>query len=361
MESKEQMAMNLNIIRNKEFKKLFICTTITWIIIMTILLISSRMPDADFHSVLKFYIIFAIIFYVLFILALYLVLNAHYNRIRRITLEVEQMSRGNFGKLAENLKVGDIDILEFQLYQMSKRVQVSLEQANQDKNIVKGTISGLSHQFKTPITVMRTFNDLLLEGAITDTTVAVEFITKSSAQLDKLERLVQMFLKLSKIESGITLINKSNNDINDTIHKIILSLREKAYKKEQSITFENSENNMIAFYDKEWLFEAIYNIVDNAIEYTPSKGYIKIYVSKAETHLRIEIEDNGIGIGENDIPHVFDIFYQGASAKKQNTNSSGIGLALTKLIVDKHAGILKIDSCIGVGTKVTLILPHSEP
>lgn len=350
MESEEQMAMNLNTIKSTEFRKLFICISSVWILIMSTLFFI-------IGTSLNFFIFGAALVYVLMVLALYFILDVHFNRIRSITLKIEQISRGSYEDLIENQREEDIDVLEFQLYQMSRRIQARLEQANKDKLLIKGSLSGLSHQFKTPITVMRTFNDLLLEGAIEDVTVATEFVAKSAVQLDKLERLVLMILKLSKIEAGITLINKSENDINSTLQEIIRSLNEKAHKKQHTVTFKKMADVNPAFYDNEWLFEAIYNIVDNAIEYTPPGGEILIHVDRAETHVRIEVQDNGEGIGKDDLSHVFETFYQGETAKKQNIHSTGIGLALSKLIVEKHSGIIKIDSSKGLGTKVTILLP----
>lgn len=350
MESEEQMAMNLNTIKSAEFKKLFFCISLAWIIIMSTLFFAIGTS----HS---FFICGAVLLYMLMVLALYFILASHFNKIRNITLKIERISSGNYEDLNENQREEDIDVLEFQIYQMSRRVQARLEQANKDKLLIKGTLSGLSHQFKTPITVMRTFNDLLLEGAIEDVVVATEFVAKSAIQLDKLERLIQMILRLSKIEAGITLINKSENDINSTLQEIIRSLNEKAYKKQHTVTLEKMADANPAYYDNEWLFEAIYNIVDNAIEYTPPGGKIQIHVDRAETHFRIEVQDNGEGITEDDLYHVFETFYQGEIAKKQNIHSTGVGLALSKLIVEKHSGIIKIDSSKGVGTKVTILLP----
>ncbi len=350
MESEEQMAMNLNTIKSTEFRKLFFCISSAWILIMSTLFFI-------IGSGLNFFIYGAALLYMLMVLALYFILDTHFNRIRNITLKIEQISRGSYEDMIENQREEDIDVLEFQIYQMSRRVQARLEQANKDKLLIKGTLSGLSHQFKTPITVMRTFNDLLLEGAIEDVAVAMEFVAKSAVQLDKLERLVHMILKLSRIEAGITLLSKSENVINFTLQEIICSLKEKAHKKQHTVTLEKMADAKPAFYDNEWLFEAIYNIVDNAIEYTPQGGKILIHTERSETHLKIEVEDNGEGIAKDDIYHVFETFYQGETAKKQNIHSTGIGLALSKLIVEKHSGIIKIHSSKGVGTKVTILLP----
>ena len=348
--------MNFDIIRNKEFRAILVTSTILLVITLGL----SALKIRSIHKILmpySFNIMLHCLCYIGFIVSIYLIMNSHYRKIKEITLEVEQMSRGCFGKLTENQKVGDIDILEFQLYQLSKRIQAEREQVNNNSNLIKGTVSGLWHQLKTPVAVIRTFNDLLLEGALDEREVAEEFIEKSSEQIDKLERLVHMFLKLSKLEAGVALINKANNNINTTIEKIVQALSEKALTKKLKLSFDNRDS-IIAFYDAEWIYEAIYNIVDNAVEYTPLDGVINISVKKSETHIKIEVEDNGIGIEKVELPKIFDIFYQGETAKKYNVNSTGIGLALTKLIIDKHAGIIKVDGYKATGTKFTILLPN---
>lgn len=341
--------MLLKTLRNREFRVLFSCITISFALVVLILL--------QLHPS-RIYIFSVLSIYVLCIVVVFYHMSIHFKRLRKITLEIEQISRGDFSGFHENQNENDIDILEYQLYQLSKRVDAGIAQADRDKAMVRALLSGLSHQFKTPITVMRTFNDLLLEGAVENREIAQEFLSKSSIQLDKLEKLVSMFLKLSKIETGITLINKKNNNLSNTVEEIVRSLDQKLLRKKLSLVFITNNSIINTFYDADWLFEAIYNILDNAIEYTPVGGQIKITVSSNETHSRIEIWDNGIGIDEKDLPRITEIFYQSERSKKQNPHASGIGLALTKLIIDRHSGILKFDSKPGTGTRVTVLLPN---
>ncbi len=343
--------MNINLLGNREFKILTASATITFFITLLAAFAAFTMKLS-----FNFLGIVLLLSYITLILILCLVMNSHYNKIKTITLEIERISRGGFGGLAENQKLGDVDILEFQLYQLSKRLKADQERNAKDKALIKETMSGLSHQLKTPLAVIRTYNDLLLEGAIRDITVAEDFISRSSEQIDKLERIVHMFLKVSKIEAGVALIKKSNNSINSTIEKIVLSLSEKAHVKNQTLTFERVDP-LIVFYDSEWMYEAIYNVIDNALEYTQSHGCVTVSIKKADTHVKIEIQDTGIGIDQKDIPYIFNIFYQGEKAKKQNVSSSGIGLALTKLIIDRHSGVIKVKSKLGCGTRFTIILP----
>ncbi len=356
MEAKEQMGMNFDIIRNREFKTILIASTILLAITLGLSTLNSKSLHNIFipHSI---NIALHCLCFIGFIILIYLTMNSHYKKIKEITLEVEQMSRGSFGKLTENQKVGDVDILEFQLYQLSKRLQAQQEQVSNNSKLIKSTVSGLSHQLKTPVAVIRTFNDLLLEGALDEKAVAEEFIEKSSEQIDKLERLIYMFLKLSRLEAGVALINKASNNVCETIEKIVQALSEKALTKKIQLGFDNN-NTIFGFYDAEWLYEAVYNIVDNAVKYTPFDGVINISVKKSETHVKIVVEDNGIGIEKDELPKIFDIFYQGEKAKRYNVSSTGIGLALTKLIIEKHAGVIKVDSYTGIGTKFTILLPN---
>lgn len=338
--------MMLATLRNAEFKLIIIIISAVFAILLGLCI----------YLYNPFYTLILIIAYIIIITSTLVILNNHYKHIREITLEVEKVTRGEFKLEGNNFKDGDLHILEFQLYQMSKRIVATIEDAYKEKQILKNAISGLSHQFKTPISVMRTYTDLLLDGAIEDLEVGREFLEKSSLQLDKLERLVLMFLKLSRLEAGISLITKTYNQIDKTCTDILIALSPKISQKNIEVEF-NAESTYL-HYDAEWLFEALYNIVDNAIQYTPKGGRISILISKTETLTKVEVVDSGIGICEEDIPKVFERFYQGKNAKMGYPNSTGIGLSLAKLIIDKHGAIIKIKSQQGKGTTVIVTLPN---
>lgn len=287
------------------------------------------------------------------------VLKTMYSFIKKLTYNAERIVEGNFNVAISNEKEGDISKLSFQFNQMSKRLKRTLDQLRGEKAFLKDMISNISHQLKTPLASLKMFNELLLEGAVDEKEVAQEFLNRNAIQIDRMEWLIQSLLKITRLETGVIELNKKEYNLSVTIVNEVNSLMFNAKNKNQELELEYKDDYIFLEHDRRWLGEAVRNIIKNSIDYTPENGKIKIDMEERESLIRIQIEDNGIGIHEKDIPKIFDRFYQGKNTHRNNEkrNGTGIGLSLSKIIVEKHGGYIEVESKLGEGSRFIIIFP----
>ena len=222
-----------------------------------------------------------------------------------------------------------------------------------EKNEIKSLISDIAHQLKTPLTNMKIYSEFLQDENLLEED-RIEFNKVIMLSLDKLCFLVESMIKMSRLESSIINLHKRPSEINESILSAITQLYKKAQLKNIKIEFSPKENIKLN-YDKKWTTEAIFNIIENAIKYSHKDSTIFINVEKYEIFTRIDIKDEGIGISEEEIPKIFKRFYRGSNVL--NEEGIGIGLYLSREIVTKQGGYIKVKSYKN-GSIFSIFLPN---
>ena len=182
----------------------------------------------------------------------------------------------------------------------------------------------------------------------------MELIDSILEQTNKLEFLIQSLVKLSRLENGIIAVHPKEEEINSIFHAMKEQFREKVKEKNQKFTIHMTDDKT-AYFDLKWTIEAISNIVDNAIKYTPNNGTIEIWAVEYEMFLKIDIKDNGIGIREEEISKIFQRFYR--SVQVSNEPGGGIGLYLCREIIQAENGYIKVKSEPEKGSTFSVFLP----
>ena len=217
-----------------------------------------------------------------------------------------------------------------------------------EKEMVYNLVSDISHQLKTPLTSIQILLDNLNESKNMDEATRNRFIFEVSRKAESMNWLIKSLLKLSKIDAKAVEFKDENVNLNSMLEEIVNNLEIMAEVKNISIKLNTKENVNVVL-DFAWNKEAIQNIVKNAIEH--SKSTVKITLSDNKVYSKIEIEDNGEGISKKDIKHIFDRFYKSSNASE---DSIGIGLALSKSIIEKQNGYIGVESKEGIGTKFVI-------
>ncbi|MBU5485566.1 sensor histidine kinase [Clostridium sp. MSJ-11] len=319
--------------------------------------ISSTSSLNNFYKTIKFnFFILTLTLSIAILLLLLNTFNKLHHSIKEFSLGTDKIMDGSFDLRLPYNDESQLAMLAFNFNQMSKRLELTLNSLKKEKNHLKDMISNISHQFKTPLSSLLAFNELLLDGAMDDKEICLEFLNRSNVQLKRMEWLIQSLLKISRLEAEVIHINKNFEDIYFTLIGTVNSFKMKFIEKNQVIKLDLIPNMSLP-HDKEWLGEAIGNIVNNAIEYTPNGKEISIFMEETETLVRIVIKDSGVGISEDELPLIFDKFFRGASSRNSFKNSSGIGLALSKLVIEKHGAFIQVDSNLNEGTSFTLTFP----
>lgn len=218
-------------------------------------------------------------------------------------------------------------------------------------------ISSVCHELKTPISGIKAFVEMLLEGDVTDADERRELYGFIDAQLDRLTRLVHNLLNLARIESGVLKVQRDDCELNDLLRKGLGVVQPAAEEKQIRLISELSELYVAVHVDPDLLGQAVINLLSNAIKYTPEGGEVRLKSRMEDGRALIEVRDTGLGIPEEALPHIFDRFYR-VPENNRAAAGTGLGLALVKYIVTElHNGEVRVDSTVEVGTCFTVVLP----
>lgn len=235
--------------------------------------------------------------------------------------------------------------LKFQLEAIGHHIQLLQEEARAEKESTKEMVSDISHQLKTPVAALDTCFSILLRNNLSQTEQQ-EFRVRCRSALDGLETLLQSLLEISKLETGLIQLDQKTLPIMDTIISAVNRTYPKAAEKGIELIFDCDESleHCALMQDKRWLGEAIINVLDNAIKYSPEHSKITIRLQKRTGFVRIEIEDQGIGIPQSEYHKIFQRFYRGTAPEVREKSGTGIGLYLSRQIIEQHGGTITVAS-----------------
>lgn len=224
----------------------------------------------------------------------------------------------------------------------------SREKEKLDKEFLRDTLQDISHQLKTPIASMTVFNDLLMDNKIDSEEERNRILTENGRQLDRMDKLVKSMLKMARLDADSVIFDMQSRCLFDTIDMALSGISHRIIENNYTIN-KNCDKDIMLVHDADWLAEAFCNIITNAADHMDRDGVIDIDVSRNDICTRISIKDNGHGISEEELPHIFERFHKGAN--NTNPNSVGIGLALTKAIVMGQNGTVSVRSREGEYTE----------
>ena len=209
-------------------------------------------------------------------------------------------------------------------------------------------VTDISHQLKTPVAGLKACFEILNQGDLSSEEEE-EFLEQCTKQLGGLEALVGSLVNISRMETGMIEIHREPADILETLVAAVNRVYLKAQEKQIAIEFEETEDleATVIPHDVKWICEAFINILENAVKYSPSNTQIRIRMMKRTTFLRIELEDQGMGIPREDYHKIFKRFYRGESEEVRKQEGSGVGLYLTREILERHGGSVTVSSRYG--------------
>lgn len=221
-----------------------------------------------------------------------------------------------------------------------------IENEFRTKEFLKDTISDISHQLKTPLAALNIYNGIL-QSETENLPEIKEFTILSEQELDRIEALVQNLLKIARLDAGTIILEKNFEDVSDMMHDIEQHFAYRA-KQEQKELILSGDDGIMLFCDREWMIEAVSNLVKNAFDHTDEGKHICVEWKQMSDMLQIVVQDNGCGIHSEDVYHIFKRFYRSRFSK--DTQGIGLGLPLAKTIVELHGGNIKVDSVLGKGS-----------
>lgn len=243
-----------------------------------------------------------------------------------------------------------LSALESRLAHYLAASTVSARKVAAEKETLKALIGDISHQTKTPISNILLYTQLLREQP--DSYACLEAL---ECQTKKLQSLIDALVKTSRLETGVIALHPEPGNLQTVMDSAAAQLRPKAAAKGIEITLEPVDVD--AVFDQKWTEEALHNLLDNAVKYTPSGGQVWISATVYPMFSAVHVQDNGPGIAEAEQAKVFQRFYRGAA--HQNEEGVGVGLYLVRQIAEGQGGYIKVNSAPGGGSTFSLYLPRS--
>ncbi len=290
---------------------------------------------------------FALVLIVFFILSL----NRIYSRIRKISEGAEAAVEGDFQPLEGGREEGDMGFLISQFNLMTQRLSENVQTSKAEKLFLKRLITDISHQLKTPLASLIMFNDILKNDLTISEKERSTFITESKNQLDRIDWLIKNLLKMAKLEAGVVEFKKEIAPIDKSLQKSLTGLKYFADEKNINISV-TGDRNIYVNHDVSWTVEAFSNIIKNCIEHSTIGGIVEINWEENSVFLEVVISDRGMGIPSEELPRIFDRFYKGPNSC--NPTNIGIGLYITKNIIEGQGGAIYVSSEPGKGTKFSI-------
>jgi signal transduction histidine kinase len=279
--------------------------------------------------------------------------------IRRLTGAARELSEGHLDvRVTPRSATPEVAELSEAFNAMAERLQRSIEFIRKDRDRSRDFLADVSHELRTPIAALRTFNELMGEEEHMDEATRNEFIEQSRQQIDRLDWLATNLLELSKLESGLVLLDLRPDDlravVENTVQQQMPSAERKGVKLEMTVPHEPLRQ----LHDPQRLGQVLGNLIGNAIKFTPAGGRVDVSLEATDEGAEMRVVDTGVGIDPQELPMVFDRFYRGAQAHESRASGSGLGLSIVRQIVEMHDGRIAITSTPGVGTQVSVALPR---
>jgi len=275
--------------------------------------------------------------------------------IQVLTKAAENMERGDLGVKVKPSGPEELILLAEAFNNMSNRIQSFVSE-------LRAFVANASHELRTPLTAIKLRTEALREGALEEPDVAKRFLGEIDSEIDRLVRMVNDMLDLSRMEAGLENGQRSVLNLGTIAHEVYEIFCIRANRDEINLNLDIDAGLLPVKGNEDQLRRVFYNLVENAIKYTPSGGQVEILLRPGpnNSNVRLLVRDTGPGISSDHLPHVFERFYRAETLQQPRPGTargSGLGLAIAKSIIESHGGKIGVSSQVGKGTTLWADLP----
>lgn len=337
----------MKLFANKEIKRFFL----TLSVILTGLLVLSEGVLWFGYHVLSVWIPVLII---LAGVAIWIAALGYFRRQNRLledaVTQIHLYLDGNVDARIECNEEGELYTLFHSVNSMAAILNAHAANELREKEFLKDTIFDISHQLKTPLAALNIYNGLLQDETESLSEVK-EFAALSEQELDRIEMLVQSLLKITRLDAGAIVFEKTEENVAEMMKDVELHFAYRAGMEQKQIVLSGADDITMVC-DRDWMIEAMDNLVKNALDHTKTGDTVHVEWQTGSSALQIRVRDNGCGIHPEDLYHIFKRFYRSRFSKDQQ--GIGLGLPLAKAIIEAHSGTIEVDSELNVGTTFTI-------
>ena len=337
----------MKILANRKIKFLF-CSILSCILVFV--LISTVLVNLDVRNTVYYIIFCSVCMGAAILLFCYGYFKEQHKIMENAISQITEYISGNKEVTIECNDEGELYRLFHEVNSLVAILNAHAENEKSAKKFLRNTISDISHQLKTPLAALNIYNGII-QGEAEELPTIQEFSQLSEQELDRIETLVQSLLKITKLDAGTIILEKSLENVSELAKNIKKHFLFRAEQEGKEICLSGNEEIKLLC-DRNWIIEAISNLVKNALDHTEKGGLIRIEWRAFTSIVQISVKDNGSGIHPDDLYHIFKRFYRSRFSK--DTQGIGLGLSLTKAIVEAHNGTIEVDSTVGMGTSFTI-------
>ena len=337
----------MKIFVNRKIKRLFhgILLCVLFFTLIAVLLMEFEVRNAAVYTIVCFLLMSAAI-----LVICYGYFREQHKIMEHAILQITEYISGNKDVTIECNDEGELYRLFHEVNSLVAILNAHAENEKNAKKFLKNTISDISHQLKTPLAALTIYMGLIQDEAEELPTIQ-EFSRLSEQELDRIEDLVQNLLKITKLDAGMIVLEKSLENVSEIAESVKKHFLFRASQEGKEICLSGSGETAFLC-DRSWMMEAISNLVKNALDHTKEGDCIRMEWWVSASIVQITIKDNGSGIYPEDLHHIFKRFYRSRYSK--DAQGIGLGLPLAKAIVEAHNGTIEVDSTLGRGTSFTM-------
>ena len=338
---------NFRYVSSKEIHRDVLGTT--WYVIASATTISMT---ETLKLLLRIYAFSAIIPLLLMFVAEYVLTYRLTKPLKYMSVAARSIAKGDFSHripVMSDDEIGELSVLFNKMSDSLSRTEM----------VRRSFISNVSHELKTPMTTISGFIDGIIDGTIDDNRRDY-YLKIVSDEIKRLSRLVQSMLSIAKLESDERKINLTEFDLADLMLTVIVSMEQKITDKNLSVEGLEDLSHTVINADKDLIYQVVFNLIDNAVKYSDNDGCIMLSSHRISEKLEFTVRNTGNGIPPEDIPHIFERFYKADKSRSGNKDSLGLGLYITKTIVDLHDGDISVSSEQGSYTEFKVSLPVNK-
>lgn len=264
-------------------------------------------------------------------------------------------------KIANEMRYGNLEIRSEintdtkEIEDLSTSINYLVQTLQEQEMLRRRLSSDMAHEIRTPLTTLKTHIEAIIDGIWEPTKERMESFYE---EIERLTKLVDNLRELAKLEQSNQNLNKSKFNLSLEIEKIIDTFKP-LYEKENYKIISNVSSEIYVLMDKDKLKQIMYNLLSNAHKYLMEDGTVEVTLNNEKDNIIIKVKDNGIGISQKDLPHIFKRFYRSDASRNKKTGGSGIGLTITKTLVESHKGSIYAQSKINEGSTFIISFPKN--
>jgi len=275
--------------------------------------------------------------------------------LRVLAATSRRMAEGDLTARASSKRKDEIGDLARQFNGMAENLEASFRDLRAERDSLTRFVADASHELRTPITALSTFNELLQGQAADDPAARQEFLRESQGQIARLQWITTNLLDLSRLDAGIAGLSLGRHAAADLVEVSVAGFREVARQKRVALEIRDVEPGLAVVCDGQRIQIALSNLVANAVKFVQPGGAVTVEVSSSDRLIAFGVRDNGPGIREEELPLIFERFYRGRTA---GGDGAGLGLSIARSVARAHGGEVNVTSSPGLGSRFTLEIPR---